>query len=176
MSIAKRKGKYLFVIDIQYAFINKYTEPTVNKIIEFIKRNKCIYDKIVITRYVNDESSACYKILNWKDCMREDSNSSIVKGINSLGDILLEKSTYSCFTGVNKEILRNIEEAHFVGFNTDACVLASVIECFDLGVKPVIISDLVASTEGDEYTSYILRGIKKAIGEDNIKSSVEVGK
>lgn len=169
-------SKYLFVIDVQYAFLNQYTEPIVSKIVDFIKKMKGSYDKIVLTRYINNKESSCYKILDWKDCMEDDDNSKIVKEVSELSDIVINKSTYSCFANiVGKKILRNnISEAHFVGFNTDACVLASVLECFDRGVKPVIIADLVGSTEGDEYTDYILKGIVRAIGESNIKLSDEI--
>lgn len=59
----------LLVIDLQENFINNNTKNVQNSIKKLINSN--IANHIVFTKFVNDDSSNFYKILNYKGCMNE---------------------------------------------------------------------------------------------------------
>ena len=70
-------------------------------------------------------------------------------------DNTFHKNTYSAFKAprLKKFIKKNdIQELYLCGINTDACVLASAFEAFDLGYNYKIIDDLCSvSSYKQEY-------------------------
>ena len=57
----------LLVIDLQENFINDNTKNVPNSIKKLIDSN--IANHIVFTKFINDDISNFYKILNYKGCM-----------------------------------------------------------------------------------------------------------
>ena len=60
----------LLIIDLQKNFINNETENCLKRIKKLLSSNK--YNYIAFTKFINDENSPFYKILNWQGCMTED--------------------------------------------------------------------------------------------------------
>ena len=52
----------LLIIDVQNDFVNNKTKRTIEHINELIKSNE--YKYIVFTKFLNDENSNWYKVLN----------------------------------------------------------------------------------------------------------------
>ena len=59
----------LLIVDIQKNFINENTRFLLDKINNLLNINK--FDVVAFTKFINDENSPFYKILNWQGCMTE---------------------------------------------------------------------------------------------------------
>lgn len=146
----------LIVIDVQNYFINKNTEHLPKKIAEFIEASQ--FDYVLFTRFVNHPKSNFAKMLGWDKC---DSSPAIdihiaLKKFAKKGQIFT-KDTLSAFK--SEELRRflkkkKIEEVYLCGTDSEACVLSSAFEAFDLGFKVHILKDLCASTNGKEFHEY----------------------
>lgn len=62
------KNALLLIIDVQKNFINDNTKKIPNKITNLINKNH--FDYIAFTKFINDEISNFYKILNYKGCIK----------------------------------------------------------------------------------------------------------
>ena len=54
----------LIVIDVQKNFINENTEFLIDKIYQLLNSHK--FDDVVFTKFINEQDSPFYKVLNWK--------------------------------------------------------------------------------------------------------------
>ena len=61
------------------------------------------------------------------------------------------------------------EEVTLVGVDTDACVLATAIDLFEMGIKPIIIEDCVGSSGGEGCHEAGMLLLKRSIGKEQIK-------
>ena len=68
-----------------------------------------------------------------------------------------------------KSINNNLsDKVYIVGFDTDGCVLATVFDLFEDGIRPIILADYCASTGGDEYNNAGIKVLQRLIGKNNI--------
>lgn len=162
--------KALIVIDVQKGFAVEMAEDLPKKIVSHLKTNK--YDFVLFTISHNTPSSNFRKLLEWHGGIRKP-----YIDIHPLIEPMLTKEntfhkhTYSAFKapGLKKFIkLNGIEEIYLCGINTDACVLASAFEAFDLGYNFKIIDDLCSvSSYKQEYVDaanvIIKRNLRKKI-------------
>jgi len=143
--------KALFIIDVQTDFI-KDNSVLPSKIREYIDNRD--YPLIVISYYKNTTNTAFYKYLDYREGL--SNNSDII--VPELRDItqkhtIIEKTTYSIFKNESIIPLLNrhkINEIDFCGTDTDACVLASMFEAFDLGYKSNLLNELTESSSSDK--------------------------
>ncbi|MCX6761438.1 MAG: cysteine hydrolase [Candidatus Moranbacteria bacterium] len=148
--------KALLIIDVQNYYINSYTEKLPLKIEKYIKQTN--FDYILFAKFVNNKGSSFWNNLSWKKmCSSPDTD--ICKNLlpYTKKDTVFIKSTYSIFK--SKSFLRYIKknkiaELTLCGFDTDACVLASAYDGFDLGYKISVKNDLTASHRGEAFTEY----------------------
>lgn len=161
----------LLVIDVQNGFINEYTKNIKNKITDLL--SKGIFDIVIATKYKNSDNSNFEKILNWKKMKTEDEQK-IVDDITKYIDFVIEKNNYSGYTTDMKDLLIKIGEGvlpdrvFVLGFDTDGCVLSTIIDLFDNGIRPILLARYCASTGGDEYNEAGMKVLKRMIGKDNI--------
>ena len=66
----------LLVIDLQENFINDNTKIVPNNIKQLIDSN--IANHIIFTKFINDDSSNFYKVLNYKGCMSEKDRNIVI--------------------------------------------------------------------------------------------------
>ena len=158
----------LIVIDVQKYFVNeKTTDKNLRKlpgrISDYIENND--FDFIIFTVHVNKKNSNHFKILGWKECTGKpdaelhDSLKKFAKKGN-----LFEKSTYSAFK--SKRLLdflkrNNISKVFLCGVDTDACLLASAYDAFDLGFDIAVLKELCASHTGNNMHECAKRIMEK---------------
>lgn len=141
--------KAIVIIDVQNIFINNKTKDIPKKIVNHLINNK--YDQILFTRFINDKKSQIYKKLKWNECFNSpdiDIHSSLKEYVNQ--NNTFDKNVYSIFK--QKELLKLFKEnnIYLCGLNSDACVLASAFEGFDLGFNIEILKELTATFHGSD--------------------------
>lgn len=145
--------KALIIIDVQNYYLNENTSDFPSKIAKHIEENN--YDCVLFTKFVNHNNSHAAKAFGWYK-MQGSPETDICKELVkfSKADNTFRKDTYSAFK--NKEFKEYLEKQeitnlYICGFDTDACVLATSYEGFDLGYRVEVIEDLTATSKGEEY-------------------------
>lgn len=161
-------GKILLVIDLQKGFINQHTKNLPKKIANFISKNKNLFDQILFSQYVNNESSNWVKLYNWKN-MQKSPEIDIVPQLQKFvsKNNLFQKKGFSCFKSnkFNKFIKNKNIKLYICGLDTHACVYCTVMEAFELNFSIKIISDLCAASHGIEYHNQALNLLKRNLGD-----------
>ncbi len=162
----------LVIVDMQNGFINENTAHLPHKITEFISSHND-FDSIIATRYCNTPETACYKLNDWKECMADTYDAELVSDISPYITQIFDKTTYSGFTSAFREFIKTkcFDKLYFCGVNTDCCVLATVLSCYDSVQDCVVISDLCASTLGEEKHRNALVLLKDNITEKRVLKS-----
>ena len=134
----------LIVIDVQNGFAVENAERLPKKIVKHLENEN--YNYVLFTQSINDPESNFHKILNWKKGVDGD----FIEIHPLLRPYLTEsntfkKNSYSAFK--SQDLVKflqdkNVEKIFLCGINTDACVLASAFEAFDLGYNFDIIDEL----------------------------------
>ena len=155
----------LLVIDLQNDFINDNTKDIPNKIKKLIDNN--FFENIIFTKFINDENSNFYKILNYKGCMIEQGRNI---AIDTKDGMIIEKRGYTAFVKELKEYIHNndIKTIYLCGIDTDACVLKTALDLFENNYDIKVIEDCSMSHSGIEYHDYAISILKKMIGSQNI--------
>lgn len=143
-------SKYvLVVVDMQLGFnINSSTKMAVDKLkILLDSSNNVFRNNRIFTTFVNNKSTLFCKILEYDDCVNQDSYK-IIDELSPYVDKCFEKCAYSALTAELLQYLRSneVDTVYLAGFDTDACVLATAFALFDNNIRPIIIQDCCAST------------------------------
>ena len=155
----------LLVIDVQNYYINKHTQDIPKKIENFI--GKSDFDFVLFTQFVNHKSSNVYKVFQWGKMMSSpdiDISDNLIRFTNK--NNVFQKDTYSTFKSkVFRSFIEknNIEKFMLCGFDTDACIMATAYEGFDLGYSITVLDELTKSHSGNDYSKSALRIINKNI-------------
>jgi len=154
--------KALMIVDLQNFFIDERTTDLPRKIKERIESGK--YDEIVFTKFINQLDSNFF-LNGWKHCMEPpetDIHPELALYAND--SAVFEKNGFSAFRaeGLHEYLKRKgIKEVHICGTDTDACVLASAYDAFELGYDVKVLEDFCASRNGKEYHEIGLKIIKR---------------
>lgn len=159
-------NELLLIIDVQRAFINKYTDNIPNSIEKHIKNNK--YNMIVLGKFVNNADSKFVKDLKWLGCMNNNETEIVLN--NCKDYTIIERTAYSVYNNRLEQILKenDIKTVYLCGLDTDACVLKTAVDLFENNYDVKVIKDLCASSGGIEYHNYGIKLIERFIGIDNI--------
>lgn len=155
--------KALIVIDVQNYFVNEYTAELPLKIYHHLKKHS--WPHLLFTKMVNRPDSLFVKRLGWKKCFGPpDTDIHKILLPFAKQKTVFEKKTYSIFKcdPLLQFLQKNkIQKIQLCGMDTDACILASVYDGFDLGYEVTILSELTASHYGEVFKEAALRIIKK---------------
>ena len=157
----------LVVVDVQNYFINEHTADIAKKIKRFISEHGQDFDFILFTKFVNKEDSSHVKLLNWRKCFSSpdtDISPELSKFVDD--NNVFVKSGYSEFKSeefCNFLKTNNIEKLFLCGIDTDACILATAFDAFDLGYEVEVLEDLCGSHSGKDFHDYAMRIMKKSI-------------
>lgn len=161
-------NKALLIIDVQNYFIKENTLDIPDKIAAYIENNS--FDFLVFTKFINNEESSFFKLLNWQKCTSSpdiDIDERLVNIANK--SMVFEKNTYSIFKAKGlREYLdsNNIKVLYMCGIDTDSCILASMYEAFDMGYESHILKHLTFSRGGEDLYSSALKIIKRDLEKD----------
>lgn len=162
----------LVVIDLQVGFINDNTLKVANNIQELLYSEK--YDAVIATKFTNMPGSSFDKFLGWKG-MLEEEEKELLPFVEEYADCVISKCSYSCVKNTN--FIQSLvalcdglpDEVTLVGVDTDACVLATAIDLFEMGIRPIILEDCVGSSGGEECHEAGMLLLKRSIGKEQIR-------
>ncbi len=162
----------LIVIDLQVGFINDKTERVANNISDLLNSGK--YDAVIATKFTNMPGSSFDSFLGWKG-MLDEKEKELLPFVEWQADCIISKCSYSCVKNTN--FIQSLvalcgglpDEVTLVGVDTDACVLATAIDLFEMGIKPIILEDCVGSSGGEECHEAGMLILKRSIGKEQIR-------
>jgi nicotinamidase-related amidase len=140
----------LIIVDVQNCFITEENKDLPKKISKRIPN----YHEVIFTRFVNHDGSN-FAAHGYHKCKNEH-ESSIHQDLAEIAKErkVFTKHTFSAFKakGIIEYLKeKGIDEVHICGTDTDACVMASAYEAFDLGFRVRPIYELCASCNGREF-------------------------
>jgi nicotinamidase-related amidase len=155
----------LLVVDVQRYFMKDAPQDLPQRVVNHIDATS--YDHVVFARFKNEPDSNFVKLLKWTKCAT-DNDAELPEEFANLAhkDNVFTRATYSAFktTGLDEYLReREVERLVVCGVDTDACVLATAFEAFDLGYHVKIDFNLT-------YSSNDLRKAAMLIAEKNITS------
>ena len=155
----------LLVIDLQNEFINENTKQSMNNIKRLIESKK--YDKVLFTRFINDESNPTFKKLNYKGCINDKSKEICIDTRNAA---ILDKKTYSAYNQELVNYIKNndIQNVYLCGIDVECCVLITALNLFENNYNVLILKDYVYCTYGNQRKNNALEILKRNIGENSI--------
>jgi nicotinamidase-related amidase len=163
----KMEKSLLLVIDVQNGFVSKKTRHVVPRIVQLLSSSK--FGKVAFTQYFNAESSPYEKYLQWFE-LKTDEEQALAKEIEPYARLIFRKDVY---TAINSEVRTFLERekigtVYLVGIDTDCCVLATAVDLFQMGIRPIVLADYCASNGGHESHAAGLRVLVRLIGAGQI--------
>ena len=155
----------LLIIDLQKSFINENTKDIPDKINKLINKN--FANHIIFTKFINDNESNFFKILNYKGCMTEQDRNIV---IDTKENKIIEKRVYTAYNDDLRSYINsnNIKTIYLCGIDTDACVLKTALDLFENNFDVKVIEDCSMSHSGIEYHNSAIKMLKKLIGNQNV--------
>lgn len=145
----KASQNALLIIDVQKEFLTDSTRDRVPAIQTLAETGG--YDYCVLTYYKNTPGSASCRRLHWYDGMDASAASLLIHPPAGVPTVIREKSTYALAQQVLSDLMGLCAHIDLVGFDTDACVMATAIALFDGGYDFDVLGDYCASTNGRDY-------------------------
>ncbi len=152
----RKKG--LIIVDVQPKTLAESVLPLVTLMESFISRTN--YDVYVDANYWADEQSMFFR-QNEFSVSKAEAGQTAPQILAAIAEkdapkLTVEKNVRSCFKGFNRaELLKflkthEIEEVHFVGYDINDCVLASVYDSIDNGYFSYVLEELAHHWDGSE--------------------------
>ena len=158
--------KIILLVDIQEGYMNDRLRSLPKDIAKHVKNYD--YDLAIATRFINKNDSLHKADINIKNMTVFSSKAKLVEPIEQIADFVLMKSTYTSITeDVIKLLEKNkVEQVYIAGLNTETSILATAFDLFDKGIKPVILSHLCNTVNGEEMNQAALNILRNAVGDE----------
>lgn len=156
--------KILLIIDLQKEFADKSNNSkNYKKCINFINNNKNNYDKIFATIFENNKNNNSNYInkLNWHECKNINKEKSLEFNIDNIN--IIKKNEYGDYEFF-KNIFNKEDDINIIGCDSDACVLATCFNLWDLGFNFYILKDYIYTTSETFNNDIILKIINRNFG------------
>lgn len=162
----------LLVIDPQNYFMSGRHTRHIPKKIRALIENDGRPDFVIFTKFVNSRKTGFSRILKWKKCMG-GRDIEIVDELKpfSNGKNTFVKDTYSPFKNaafVKFMKARKIGTVYIAGTDTDACILSTAMDAFDLGFCPIVLEKFCASRSGLARHKQALGLLRALIGKNSV--------
>jgi len=164
--------KGIIIIDPQKGFENPDTLKTFYRISDLLRNDYSKYLKTYVFLFINDEKSPFRKNMQWWNSFYDIKDYDIIDEINLKK---YKKYYHDKYSIINNDFLNEIKkydinEFLITGVETDASILLSAMELFDLGIKVLICPEPVYSIYGEDGQKSGLFIIRKALGDSGIIS------
>ncbi len=162
----------LLVIDVQKGFITNASTSAVKKSIDTLIASKC-FDCVISTVYQNYENSPIIKLMGWDKLLDADEQQ-LTGEAKYRSDYVVTKSTYSAVNDSLLDVLKKTNGGAYpdcvyvVGVDTECCVLATATDLFELGIRPIVLTDYCGASSGLEYHKAGLLSMHSLIGKCNM--------
>ena len=144
-------SKALLIIDVQ---ISSVTKPEIAAKIEKIQYD---YKHVFVSRFIN-KASPLIPLTGWNGYDNET-----LAFVPAPFAVVFDKNIYSSFI----EELKDFNEVHLCGFDTDACIYKTAMDLIENNIRPVILTALCASADEDLHQAGLTL-LKRNIGAENL--------
>lgn len=173
--MAEIQNPVLAVIDMQNGFLNKHSQHIVKKVDALIRGCHALNLPVVFSRFFNVAGSPYESLIGW-DRVRTGPETEIVDELLPLMGNLIDKNFYTAMTSKFVALISRNDWKTIVlcGIATESCVLKTAADTFELGLRPIVISDACASDMGEASHAAGLLALESLIGKDQILSTNEL--
>ena len=158
----------IILVDIQNGFVKTdYAEESFKRVKDLMERE--LFDVVIATRYWNEEGSNICRLMDWHGLCTEEEQD-LRPEIKEYVDHIVEKNTFSSMTDEMKELLRDIndgelpEHTFVIGYDTECCVLTTATDLFEMGVRPIVMTQYCGSHDGERYHQAGITSLEHLIG------------
>lgn len=140
----------LLVVDVQNGFVTADSAPVVPVIAELAARWLDAGGPAIFTRYFNYPGSPYERLVHWYS-LHESPETDLTGEVADLAEhpmaAVADKSVYSALTDEVRQMLAGggCTDVLVCGIATDGCVLKTVLDLFEAGLVPWVITDACAS-------------------------------
>ncbi|MGK8491868.1 isochorismatase family protein [Nocardia asiatica] len=177
------ENSVLLVVDAQNGFVNQHSAHAVPVIADLATRWAETGRPTIFTRYWNYEGSPWEKLIGWRALYgppETDIVNDLIPLTTRANAYTLDKTVYTALTAEGIELLRKLEVTDLIicGIATDACVLKTALDAFELGYAPWVIRDAVASNatrhSAQEIHDSALLHISRLVGVRQLLDAADV--
>lgn len=154
----------LIVVDVQNGFINDVTQHIPGRVEQIIAQ----FDTVFVTQFVNPIGSPYRTNGVFHDMTPGSHDTDFAFDFPSDEVLIVRKCTYGCAGLISSLRDLDIRELFICGLDTEACIYAIALQCFDAGITPKIIGSHCASSTGDDSHTNAILQISRMIGSHNI--------
>lgn len=164
----------LLIIDVQNGFVkNEATRsivPKINRLVEAFGANR-----VLASKFLNPEGGLWEMLMDWHE-LKQPPDTDLYPELAVTEDSGYTKQTYSAWNETVHRYCkeRGIKELYLCGIDTDQCVLATAIDVFSAGIKPVIITDCCASSAGEDFHAAALKLLERLVGKEQLIASANL--
>ena len=144
--------KALLIIDAQESAVFK------PEIAENIEKLQYEYDTVYVSKYTNT-GSPLLELLDWSGY--DDETLAFAPKKDA---VIFTKTGYSAYLPE----MKNFDEIHICGFDTEACVYKTAMDLIELNIRPIVLKDYCFSTD-EEMHQMGLKILEKNIGARNLR-------
>lgn len=161
----------LCVVDVQNGFVSERSAHIPQRASACIKQFSKVGAPILLSRFVNTPDSM----------FRQALNSTRVTTANEIAlhqqlvlptseHRIIDKSTYSAINAESLALLESwgTRRLAICGIATESCVLATAMDAFDHGIRPLLIADATASHISDALEASAWTVLEHNLGADSI--------
>ena len=142
----------LLIIDAQKAAVVK------PEIVQNIEKLQYEYEKVYVSKFTNT-GSPLPEITNWSGY--DDETLAFTPKENA---IIYTKTGYTSYLPE----MKNFDEIHICGFDTEACVYKTAMDLIESGVRPIVMKDYCYSSD-EQMHAMGIKILEKNIGISNIR-------
>ncbi|MEJ2865956.1 isochorismatase family cysteine hydrolase [Actinomycetospora flava] len=168
----------LVVVDVQNGFVTPNSDPVVAPIVELVDRWQRAGGATVFTRYLNYEGSPFERLIHWSKLQTSpetDFDPRLAPYTEKSGAHRVDKTIYSLFSEEGTALVESQgwSDLLICGIATESCVLKTAVDAFELGLRPWVLSDAVASHAGEFAHDAGLLVASRFIGRDQVVTSAD---
>ena len=165
-------------VDLQNGFLDPCTRDVVGPATRFTADLIGFGVPVFASRFANTVDSQWAVLLPWSGSISAE-ECRLVPGIEELvaPERVFDKQSYTSFSPVVRQYAENTgaNTVLIYGFTTESCVLATAFHVFDLGYRPIVVSDCVAGAYNAPHSGRdSLNHIGYVIGDTQVLSSDQV--
>ena len=158
----------IILVDIQNGFVKtEYAEESFKRVEDLMKRE--LFDVVIATKYWNEEGSIICRLMDWHGLCTEEEQD-LRPEIKEYVDHITEKNTFSSMTDEMKDLLREVnggelpEHVFVIGYDTECCVLTTATDLFEMGIRPIVLTQYCGSHDGERYHQAGITSLEHLIG------------
>lgn len=162
----------LLVVDVQNGFVNDSTRHVLEPINALIRQWRENDKTIVFSRFINPENGLWERLRDWHEC-KTGPATLLHQDLLTDGAAVRDKQTYTAWGPDLAELCRDrlLDTAVLCGIDTNECVLATAMDIFDAGIRPIVAVDCCASGAGDRFHQAGILLLERALGAHQMLSS-----